>query len=296
MKTANSMVIPVVGILLALISCGGGGDEHPKSASDKRNPSDAYEPREKGLYAVFHTNKGEFTVRFFEDLAPKTVENFVGLAAGTKKWLDPASKDWVKRPFYNGLIFHRVIKDFMIQGGDPLGNGTGGPGYKFEDECFTQGPELTGAIKDRQTAVQVWNTIIVPYAQKYNGDVPDPDIKKIIETAVKKQSVDELIGKTVEYVKTRTGTTQAVYGLKLVHAVDYGCLCMANSGPNTNGSQFFIVTKQDGCPWLNGKHTVFGKVVHGMEVVHSIENLPTGAGDKPLADVVIDKIEIQREK
>jgi cyclophilin family peptidyl-prolyl cis-trans isomerase len=290
------MVIPVAGILLAVISCGGGNTEFKKSGQDKGTPSDAYVPQEKGLYAIFITNKGEFTVRLFEELAPKTVENFTGLAAGTKEWLDPASQKWVKKPFYNGLIFHRVIKDFMIQGGDPLGNGTGGPGYKFQDECFVQGPELAGTIKDQQTAIQVWNLIIVPYAKKYNGDVPDPDIKKIIETAVKNQSVDALIGKTVEYVKDKTGTTRAVYGLKLIHPVDYGTLCMANSGPDTNGSQFFIVTKQDGCPWLNGKHTVFGKVVHGMDVVHKIENVPTGPGDKPLTDVVIEKIDIQKVK
>jgi cyclophilin family peptidyl-prolyl cis-trans isomerase len=147
--------------------------------------------------ATMHTNHGAIEVELFDEDAPKTVENFVTL-----------SKDG----FYDGLIFHRVIRDFMIQGGCPQGTGTGGPGYQFEDE-----------IND--------------------------------------------------------------------HKVVRGALAMANAGPNTNGSQFFIVTT-DAAPWLDGKHTVFGRVTEGMEAVDSIEGTETGAGDRPVQDAVIERVEV----
>jgi len=147
--------------------------------------------------ATIHTNHGPIQVEFFDEDAPKTVENFRKLA---------------EDGFYDGVIFHRVIKDFMIQGGDPTGTGTGGPGYTFEDE-FNQ------------------------------------------------------------------------------HRVERGALAMANAGPNTNGSQFFIVTT-DAAPWLDGKHTVFGRVVSGMETVDAIEGLPTGARDRPQDDALIERIEL----
>jgi peptidyl-prolyl cis-trans isomerase B (cyclophilin B) len=147
--------------------------------------------------ATMHTNHGPIELELFEDDAPKTVENFVKL-----------SQDG----YYDGLIFHRVIKDFMIQGGCPQGTGTGGPGYEFEDE-----------IND--------------------------------------------------------------------HKIVRGALAMANRGPNTNGSQFFIVTT-DAAPWLDGKHTVFGEVRSGMEAVDSIEATETGAQDRPTEDAVIEHVEV----
>ncbi len=152
---------------------------------------------------IMKTELGEMTIEMWPDIAPKTVDNFIGLAKGTKEWKDPKTGQMVKRPFYDGLIFHRVISNFMIQGGCPLGTGTGNPGYAFEDECYDA-----------------------------NG--------------------------------------------KLKASVEYATICMANAGPNTNGSQFFIVTKEDGCDWLDGKHTVFGKVVKGMEVAHAIEKKGNG--------------------
>jgi peptidyl-prolyl cis-trans isomerase B (cyclophilin B) len=147
--------------------------------------------------AILHTNAGPITVSFFDDDAPKTVENFRKLAADG---------------FYDGLIFHRVIKDFMIQGGDPEGTGSGGPGYTFEDE--------------------------------FND-----------------------------------------------HKVVRGALAMANAGPNTNGSQFFIVTT-DAAPWLDGKHTVFGEVTNGMDAVDAIEGTDTGPGDQPAEQQVIERVEL----
>jgi peptidyl-prolyl cis-trans isomerase B (cyclophilin B) len=148
--------------------------------------------------AVLHTNAGPITVQFHDDDAPKTVENFRKLAG---------------EGFYDGLTFHRVITDFMIQGGCPEGTGTGGPGYKFEDE-FNQ------------------------------------------------------------------------------HKVERGALAMANAGPNTNGSQFFIVTTE-AAPWLDGKHTVFGRVTEGMDAVDAIEGTPTGAGDRPVEPQVIERVELR---
>ena len=147
--------------------------------------------------ATLHTNHGPIAIELYDDDAPKTVDNFVGLA---------------RKGFYDGVIFHRIIPDFMIQGGDPTGTGTGGPGYTFQDEAND-------------------------------------------------------------------------------HSVARGALAMANAGPNTNGSQFFIVTA-DACPWLDGKHTVFGRVTDGMTVVDAISALETDARDRPRDDVVIERVEL----
>ncbi len=166
-----------------------------------------------GTYARFTTTEGSFTVRFFEQDAPKTVANFVGLAEGS---IDPATgKPGKSKPFYDGLIFHRVIAGFMIQGGDPRGDGTGGPGYKFADEISPN--------------------------QKF----------------------------------TRPGL-----------------LAMANAGPNTNGSQFFVTLAPT--DWLNGRHTIFGEVVEGMDVVEKIGKVKTGRGDRPVQPVVMKTVTIER--
>ncbi|HLG23010.1 MAG TPA: peptidylprolyl isomerase [Candidatus Manganitrophaceae bacterium] len=170
-----------------------------------------------GLYAVMETTQGTITLQLFDKEAPKTVENFVGLAEGTKEWTDPKTKQKVKKPLYDGLIFHRVIPGFMIQGGDPLGNGTGGPGYRFEDE----------------------------FSPSLKFDRP-------------------------------------------------GRLAMANSGPNTNGSQFFIT--EAATDWLSNRHTIFGQVIEGEEVVKKIVSVPRDNRDKPKADVVIKKVTIVRSK
>ena len=167
------------------------------------------------LYATLKTSMGDIVVLLLEDKAPKTVENFVGLATGTKEWTDPKTGERVKRPLYNGTIFHRVIPNFMIQAGDPLGNGTGGPGYRFADEFH-------------------------------------PDLK---------------------------------------HS-KAGIVSMANAGPNTNGSQFFIT--EQATPWLDGRHSVFGEVVKGEEVVHAIAAVPRNPRDRPLKDVVLNEIVISR--
>jgi peptidyl-prolyl cis-trans isomerase A (cyclophilin A) len=167
------------------------------------------------VFAQFVTSEGSFTVRLFDQEAPKTVENFVGLAEGTKEWTDPRTNKKVTAPYYDGVIFHRVISGFMIQSGDPLGQGIGGPGYKFNDEFH-------------------------PNARHNKA----------------------------------------------------GILSMANSGPNTNGGQFFVTLGPT--PHLDDKHSVFGEVVEGMEVVSAIGSTPTGRQDRPVKDVVIQTVTIER--
>ena len=170
-----------------------------------------------GLYAIFETTLGEITCQLFADKAPKTVANFVGLASGTREFVDPQSRQRTQRPYYDGLVMHRVIPDFMIQGGCPLGTGTGGPGYQFEDEF---GKDLT-------------------------FDRP-------------------------------------------------GKLAMANAGPNTNGSQFFITAAPT--TWLNHKHTIFGEVVKGQEVVTRISLTPRDRRDRPNTPVVLKSVRIVEVK
>jgi peptidyl-prolyl cis-trans isomerase A (cyclophilin A) len=168
-----------------------------------------------GTYARFETTEGTFTVRLFEAEVPKTVANFVGLAEGTTEWTDPATGQKKKEPFYDGVIFHRIIDGFMIQGGDRLGQGTGGPGYNFADEFH---PSLRHSRA--------------------------------------------------------------------------GILSMANAGPNTNGSQFFITLGPT--PHLDNRHSVFGEVVEGMDVVRKIGAVPTGRQDRPATPVVMNRVTIQR--
>lgn len=167
------------------------------------------------LIATLRTNQGTVVIRLFPAQAPTTVENFVGLAEGTREWTHPATGERTTTPLYNGTIFHRVIDGFMLQGGDPLGKGTGGPGYEFDDEIH---PDLR-------------------FDRKH-------------------------------------------------------LLAMANAGPGTNGSQFFVTVRPT--PHLNGKHTIFGEVISGGEVVDAIGKLPTGRADRPVNDVVLESVTIER--
>jgi peptidyl-prolyl cis-trans isomerase A (cyclophilin A) len=166
-------------------------------------------------HATFTTSLGSFKVRLMPAHAPITVANFVELATGKREWRDPRDGRRKSQPLYNGTIFHRVIPNFMIQGGDPEGTGRGGPGYRFEDECPPGGPRF---------------------------DRP-------------------------------------------------GLLAMANAGPNTNGSQFFITVAAT--PWLNDKHTIFGEVTEGMEVVEAISKAQTDDGDKPLSEIALERIDVE---
>jgi peptidyl-prolyl cis-trans isomerase A (cyclophilin A) len=167
------------------------------------------------LTATLRTTEGTIVLRLFPDHAPKTVSNFVELAEGTREWTDPRTSRATTGKLYDGTVFHRVIPDFMIQGGDPLGTGTGGPGYKFADEFH---PDLA-------------------FSRPF-------------------------------------------------------LLAMANAGPSTNGSQFFITTAPT--PWLNGKHTIFGEVVEGADVVERISQVTRNRNDRPATDVVLESVTITR--
>jgi peptidyl-prolyl cis-trans isomerase A (cyclophilin A) len=172
--------------------------------------------RQPGTYAVFNTSEGTIVCRLFEKDAPKTVANFIDLAEGKREWTHPVTNKKSSEKLYDGTIFHRVIPNFMIQGGDPAGSGFGGPGYKFEDE-----------------------------------------------------------------------TKGSPHGFQAP-----GKLAMANAGPNTNGSQFFITVAPTA--WLTGKHTIFGEVVEGYEVAEKISGVPRGAQDKPSKPVTINSLVIER--
>jgi peptidyl-prolyl cis-trans isomerase A (cyclophilin A) len=171
--------------------------------------------RPAGTYAIFETSQGNIVIRLLEKEAPNTVANFVGLAEGTKEFTNERTGKKEKRPYYDGLVFHRVIPDFMIQGGCPEGSGRGGPGYKFGDE-FQSGLKHTKA----------------------------------------------------------------------------GKLSMANAGPGTNGSQFFITVAAT--PWLDNKHTIFGEVIEGQDVADKISKLPRDGSDRPRTPVTINKLRIER--
>ncbi|HPF08551.1 MAG: peptidylprolyl isomerase [Candidatus Cloacimonetes bacterium] len=220
---------------------------------------------------IISTTYGEIELELWPDLAPKTVDNFVKLGS---------------EGFYTDTYFHRVIPDFMIQGGCPntkddnRGNdGQGGPGYKFEDETYADGDELKGAIKDHASAELVWAQVIVPHMQ--NNRTPNADIAAMVKQCQDARSLNPMLENTVEYFTGLAGHKDGVFNRTLKAHVLYGTIAMANSGPNTNGSQFFIVTKKDGTPWLDGKHTVFGKVTRGMDIVHTIEALPRDKADNP---------------
>jgi len=256
----------------------------------------SFTPKEKGIYAIIKTSMGNIIVKLWSDKTPITVENFVKLAKGEKEWIDPKTGKKVKKPFYNGLTFHRVIKNFMIQGGCPIGDGTGGPGYTFKDECYTYGKEVKGMINDEATAFLVWKQLIIPYLIAHRPEIPNQKIKNLVTEINKSRSGKPLYGKTIKYYQKLTGMNKPVRKQKLIHPVTYGTICMANAGPDTNGSQFFIVTKKEGCPWLNGRHTVFGQVIVGMNVAHKIESVKTDSRNKPLKPVIIKKIEIKEVK
>ena len=244
----------------------------------------------ENVYVTMRTNYGDIELELFKDVAPVTVDNFVGLAEGSKEWTNPKTGEKMKSKYYDGLTFHRVIPNFMIQGGCPLGTGTGGPGYSFEDEFPGEEIEVKGEITNQEDAILVYQKIIMPYMQKTAE--PDEEISKIDRQVKLSQSIDPIVTHPVEFYQEKTGNTTPLVTKKLLKSVEYGTICMANAGPGTNGSQFFIVTLKDGCSWLNGKHTVFGRVVKGMDVAHTIENLPRDKRDKPLPEnpAIIEEI------
>ncbi len=242
---------------------------------------------------VIATSLGDIKVELFADEAPETVANFIGLAEGTKPFTDPKTGMEAKRPFYDGLVFHRVIAGFMIQGGCPLGTGSSGPGYKFKDEFSAK---ALGLDVEKAMVGDDLNPQCKYQVQDFMRVVLHPRMEVLGITqqsseAEKQQVFDKVL------VEVRALTLKDFYeklgyqyndALPGAHKPRRGCLAMANSGPNTNGSQFFINLVDT--PHLTGKHTVFGQVVAGMEVVDAIGGTPVVAGDKPQTPVVITSI------
>ena len=277
-------------LFLTIANCNAGKKVEDEAAEGKK-----VEKEIKNPIVTMETNMGTIKIELWPNIAPKTVANFAGLANGTKEWTDPKTKKKVKKPFYDGLIFHRVIKNFMIQGGCPFGKGNGDPGYKFEDECYEEGKEIkSGKITDEAMANEVFSQIVLPHLQSTNEETRDKEIGKILDECNKMRSGKPIMKHPVEWYIEKAGFKGKFKAKgKLKATVDYGVLAMANSGPNTNGSQFFIVTNKNGTPHLNGKHTVFGKVIEGMDVVLKIQDVAKGKSDKPVQDVVMKKVRVK---
>lgn len=257
------------------------------------------EDGEKNPVAIIKTNHGEIAVELFSKSAPETVKNFIGLAEGTKEFTDPSSGEKVKKPFFDGLIFHRVINNFMIQGGCPLGNGMGDPGYKFNDEINA---DSLGLDKEKVLTAQgqIHENLRIYPPQQLQQIIAQPIFKKLginsQETfQAKQKEFQEEVKKTVETLTLKKLYQDMGYKFddKLTSfPMKKGFLAMANSGPNTNGSQFYINLKDNN--YLDGKHTVFGKVIEGMDVVEKIGKVKTGQQDKPVEDVKIESVRLKK--
>jgi cyclophilin family peptidyl-prolyl cis-trans isomerase len=241
------------------------------------------------------TSKGDIYVELFQDAAPETVANFIGLAEGTKEFTDPVTKKEVKRPFFDGLKFHRIIKNFMIQGGCPLGNGTGDPGYKFKDEINAEALGLNKLKAfDQNTGAHPW--LMIRSQNDFQRIIAQPLYKKLnINSQADFEKHKAEFSKAIETLTVQNCLENMGYKfdstLKSRHP-KRGYLAMANSGPNTNGSQFFINLKDT--PWLTGKHTVFGKVIKGMDVVDKLGEVPVGQGSRPIDPVSTKSVRVAK--
>jgi cyclophilin family peptidyl-prolyl cis-trans isomerase len=243
---------------------------------------------------VMRTSAGDIEIELFAKDAPKTVANFIELANGTKPFTDPKTNQKVKRHYFDGLKFHRVIAKFMIQGGCPLGTGTGSPGFKFEDEINAKSLGLDKLKVSIDGKPHPW--LLIRSNQQFQQQIVQPlltkhNIRTQEELKAKKDLIDrEMAALTLDQAYANMGYK---YNDKLKsHKPMRGVIAMANSGPNTNGSQFFINLVDT--PHLTGKHTVFGKVVKGMTVVDEIGKVKVGAGAKPVDDVKIVSIRLKK--
>ena len=241
--------------------------------------------------ALIKTSKGDIYVELYSDGAPKTVENFLGLAEGKIEYKDVVSGEKKKGNYFDGLTFHRVIKGFMIQGGDPLGNGAGGPGYAIIDEIngYSFGLEneivtLTDALKQQLATQKTYSDLKINSKEAYE--------KVGIEAITKKfgENVTLIKEKAANFNKLEQNLFMGyVYDKKLnTRKLVKGSIAMANAGPNTAGSQFFINVVDT--PQLNGSYTNFGEVVKGIEVAVAISEVARGPNDKPKEDVKIISI------
>ena len=257
----------------------------PAAAGEKEDPTNPV--------CVIKTDMGDIHLELFSKEAPGTVENFIGLAQGRKEFTEIATGKKIKRPYYDGLIFHRVIKDFMIQGGCPKGDGTGDPGYRFKDEINADDLGLD-KLKVFQPDGKTHPYLMVRSQKDFNATVLFPLYEKMgiqsqEQFEAKKQEVDQKI-KNLTLKECYENKGYQYDDTLKSHLPVRGVIAMANSGPNTNGSQFFINLADT--PWLNGKHTVFGKVIQGMDVVDNIGGVSVSQGGRPEKDVKILSIRL----
>lgn len=246
--------------------------------------------RESNPVAVIETSKGTITVELYRHAAPNTVGNFISLARGEKEFIDVDGKP-AKRPYYDGLIFHRVIPNFMIQGGDIKGDGTGGPGYQFADEINAK---ALGLDKIKVSSSPMAMQEVQQVAR--NEVFKKLNIKSQADLNAKKKEAEALFAaeqkkwkdKSLEELYTARGIT---YTPNLESESNTrGSLSMANAGPNTNGSQFFISVVDN--TYLDGKHTVFGRVLSGLEVADEISKVDRDQQDRPKTPVKMTKVTI----
>jgi len=277
---------------LTLTAAAGEAEKKPAEEPTKKAAEEPAKKVERPVVLI-KTSMGEIRAELFPEAAPETVKNFIGLAEGRKEFTDASTGKKVKRHFYDGLIFHRVIKNFMLQGGCPQGTGRGGPGYSFKDEINAtglgldkikafdekKGPHKYLMIRDRMGFQRM---LLMPLLRSMG--IKNQEGFKKRQEEVKK----ELASLTIKGAYENLGYK---YDEKLpAHHPRKGVLAMANSGPNTNGSQFFINLVDT--PWLTGKHTVFGKVIKGMEVVEKIGEVEVGPGAAPREKVTITSIRV----
>lgn len=249
--------------------------QYEKPMADEKNP-----------VMKMQTTAGDIYIELFEKDAPMTVANFVELAEGKKEFTDAKTKQKVKRPFYDGLKFHRVIQNFMLQGGCPLGTGTGDPGYKFKDEINAVSLGLDSIkVQDAQYAVRD--------AQMYIGRKLNLQSQADVQARMAEIEQELAVVAEMNLAELYAATGYTYDSSLRSHKAVRGALAMANSGPNTNGSQFFI--NQVDTPWLDGKHTVFGQVVKGMDVVDKICNAPKNQQDQPTPEIKIVSMRVSQK-
>ncbi len=277
-------------LVIATLTLSTACSKTPKSKAQAMENGKEKMRKDTNPIAVIETSLGQITVELYRHAAPKTVENFVGLATGTKEFTDVDGKQ-AKRPYYDGLVFHRVIPNFMIQGGDIKGNGTGGPGYQFADEINAKALGLDKmkvssspmAMQEVQQVArtEVFKKLNIRSQADLNGKMKEAE-------AMFKAEQGRWGNKTMEELFTARGIS---YTPNLESESNTkGSLSMANAGPNTNGSQFFISVADN--TYLDGKHTVFGRVIAGLDIAEQITKVECDQQNRPKSSVVMKKVTI----
>lgn len=279
--------------LLLVFLVAGQGSCAPKNKEEILQKNQISLKQSSNPIAIMETNHGDMVIELYAHAAPKTVDNFIGLASGEKEFTDLQNQK-VKRPYFDGLIFHRIIPDFMLQGGDIRGDGTGGPGYKFADEINAKALGLD--------KIKVSDS---PQARREAEMAAQRAVIKKLKIQSQEQFMEKqaqanrmLASELPKYLKMNLEEVYTLAGVQYTAGLaseknDKGTLSMANAGPNTNGSQFFVNLVDN--HFLNGKHTVFGKVLAGFAVAEKISKVERDNRDKPKNNVIMKKVRIYRD-